>query len=513
MVHLMRDRRLYLAPLAVICAYLMMFSCRPVTPDDGINPRTRVPENNAALRNVIVSGDTVRLVYAPGAAKPNYTAGDVIVGRHGDGYLKKVVSSSVRGDTLVLRTSQAAFTDAVDSCTFDTTVALVAETMTLPAIKRDSEYTDAAGVMHKVSVSCDGLEVLPTSDGRTFVVRLPNVRVEISNGGNLAAFVACDTVVLTKGIDIDLGLRVRGAAVSEFRAIAQSTEGVSFRHLRLGFTRTLYNDTAQVKLATVRLGHAVVMVGFVPVVFAFEMGVYVGIGANLSLTVSGEIANEASVSSSLTVGAIYENRAYRTVYDKTLSSSLTMSFVPVGVSAELQSFLRGSLDMKIYGVAGPTVYAQPYIYDEISSPPISVEAGYGISAGLGFKAEILDRRIVEFNWTFADFRRALVDTTFAANQPPTTPTTPSGTSSGQVNVSYTYSSSTTDPEGGRVALRFDWGNGDTSNWTAYVNSGVVASQPHAWSAAGTYSIRAQAKDEAGNLSGWSSARTVYIGVQ
>ena len=94
--------------------------------------------------------------------------------------------------------------------------------------------------------------------------------------------------------------------------------------------------------------------------------------------------------------------------------------------------------------------------------------------------------------------------------PPNTPSTPSGPSSGEKNTLYDFSSSATDPDGDSVALRFSWGDGDTSDWSSYVPSGQTVTKSRSWSECGTCSVKAQAKDEDGATSSWSSGHSIAI---
>ena len=97
------------------------------------------------------------------------------------------------------------------------------------------------------------------------------------------------------------------------------------------------------------------------------------------------------------------------------------------------------------------------------------------------------------------------------NNPPSTPSRPSGSSSGYAGITYTYSTSATDPDGDKVQYSFDWGDGTVSSWTSSVYSGNSASKSHSWSSPGTYYyVRAQAKDSHGAISSWSSSKTVTI---
>jgi len=46
-----------------------------------------------------------------------------------------------------------------------------------------------------------------------------------------------------------------------------------------------------------------------------------------------------------------------------------------------------------------------------------------------------------------------------------------------------------DADGDSVACRFDWGNGDTSEWSGYVASGQTLTTTHAWTQLGLCDVR------------------------
>ena len=60
----------------------------------------------------------------------------------------------------------------------------------------------------------------------------------------------------------------------------------------------------------------------------------------------------------------------------------------------------------------------------------------------------------------------------APNNPPNTPSIPSEPSSGYTGISYSYSTSATNPDGDQVKYTFDWGD-DTTSETGFVNSGTM----------------------------------------
>jgi hypothetical protein len=94
--------------------------------------------------------------------------------------------------------------------------------------------------------------------------------------------------------------------------------------------------------------------------------------------------------------------------------------------------------------------------------------------------------------------------------PPNAPALPSGSSTGGVNLTYSFSTSAVDPDGDNVAVRFDWGDGDTSVWSTYVRSGDTVEAGHAWADTGTYQVKAQAKNTVNAVSEWSAELEVRI---
>ena len=96
-----------------------------------------------------------------------------------------------------------------------------------------------------------------------------------------------------------------------------------------------------------------------------------------------------------------------------------------------------------------------------------------------------------------------------APSPPDTPATPSGPGWGHPGTWYTYSTSTSDPNGDPLTYTFDWGDGNRSS-VGPVPSGTPVSLSNAWGAVGTYSVTAMAVDDQGLPSAWSAALVVTM---
>ncbi|MDG6219700.1 MAG: hypothetical protein QCI00_09735, partial [Candidatus Thermoplasmatota archaeon] len=90
----------------------------------------------------------------------------------------------------------------------------------------------------------------------------------------------------------------------------------------------------------------------------------------------------------------------------------------------------------------------------------------------------------------------------ASNNPPLKPII-SGPSTGIIGRSYTYASTTTDPDGDQIYYFFDWDDGTDSSWVGPYNSGDICMESHVWVRPGNYAVKVKAKDINESESVWS----------
>ncbi len=93
-------------------------------------------------------------------------------------------------------------------------------------------------------------------------------------------------------------------------------------------------------------------------------------------------------------------------------------------------------------------------------------------------------------------------------RPPGTPEVVVAPTRGQPLREYEFGVVVQDPDADSVAVRFDWGDGDTSGWSAPVASAETVLGRHTYATADTYYLTCQARDESWLLSGWMTARAV-----
>ncbi|MFH1699613.1 MAG: dockerin type I domain-containing protein [Candidatus Zixiibacteriota bacterium] len=89
------------------------------------------------------------------------------------------------------------------------------------------------------------------------------------------------------------------------------------------------------------------------------------------------------------------------------------------------------------------------------------------------------------------------------NQTPPRPMDISGPSIGITYGTYEIAANGTDPDGQDLWYKFDWGDGNISDWTGPVESGTQTIESHAWNMAGNYNYRVKVKDEMDAESIWS----------
>ncbi|MFO7674896.1 MAG: PQQ-binding-like beta-propeller repeat protein [bacterium] len=96
------------------------------------------------------------------------------------------------------------------------------------------------------------------------------------------------------------------------------------------------------------------------------------------------------------------------------------------------------------------------------------------------------------------------------NLPPDPPSRPAGPAHGDRSITCEFTASAADPDGDSVAVRFAWGDGDTSEWSAWAGGGDTVAGAHSWSAAGSFLVRAQARDRPETESDWSSPHGIEV---
>lgn len=138
-----------------------------------------------------------------------------------------------------------------------------------------------------------------------------------------------------------------------------------------------------------------------------------------------------------------------------------------------------------------------------SGTPVSIS--YQWSSAGSYQIKVLAEDVHHATSDFSEAKTIVI----TENNPPVKPSL-TGPSSGKVDVSYTYSASTTDTEGDTVWYWFDWGDDTNTGWIGPFESGQTCDASHIWTNQGSFSVKVKAKDEQGAESVWSDSITVSM---
>jgi hypothetical protein len=101
---------------------------------------------------------------------------------------------------------------------------------------------------------------------------------------------------------------------------------------------------------------------------------------------------------------------------------------------------------------------------------------------------------------------------FRDHNPPITPGKPTGPTEGVAGKVYPFESATSDPEQDPIYYRFDWGDGNQSNWLGPFEQHNVVTVNYSWEGGGYYNVTVKAKDSYGYESAWSQPLTIHINI-
>jgi len=96
------------------------------------------------------------------------------------------------------------------------------------------------------------------------------------------------------------------------------------------------------------------------------------------------------------------------------------------------------------------------------------------------------------------------------NYPPDTPPAPTGAVLGVINGTYEFTCTGTDPNRQQVYYKWDWGDGEVSDWEGPFASGDPVAASHTWAANGSYEVKAKVRDPFGEETEWSTGTAVTV---
>jgi len=445
-------------------------------PGEEDNDEIKLSENTIILADSTVNkinqalGDSVVYFKKDAQEVLQLKEGDVIVSAVEEGFLRKVKGIKEETGNIIVRTDYATLEDAIDK-----------GELSISDMKLDFQDMRIDYKQRGVRLKSRGdlLEV----DFNALLYQDPETGAEVKSFGKTLLGASIDTL----GASFLFGLQSLKFGLEVYHS---ETLGVEIS--------AVCDFEGRKKIASFTLSPFIVYVG-IPIVITPHIDLYIGADLSVQAAVNSSISKNDTI-----VGGIVYNKGEGWSTYSDYKKYFSYALPSVSSSAEAKVYaIAPEISLQVYEFIGP--YAQMEGYSRIEVDPQVVPwwilyGGFEVEGGV--KMEIL---AWDVTWSGSIYSNEweLASAGGGTNTPPSTPATPSGPDTGNVGTSYSFSTSTTDPDGDNVAYQFDWGDGNLSSWSSYVSSGSSVSMSHSWSSTGTYSVKAKAKDANGAESGWS----------
>ncbi len=338
-----------------------------------------------------ITDDSVTYTFTNGVP-PNLAPGQIIASGDGDGFLRKITSVSVSGNTITAQTEQAVLTDALEDADMIDTVPLDVGAAASP---------ESTGL--KLVKALDGVQV--TKAG------IPLNNVTIFSGSGLTVRIPSGNINFDT--DLDIGLRIRKAKLEEFHAIAGGSMAVDL-DIEATASKTI-SYGKEISLAQFQ-SVAVQWIGPVPIVEVITLDFVVGFDAALTGTMTARTGIDGSAS--LSIGARYENGSWDGVRTASKSMSATPPTFSGSAGLTIRGYVRPAISVKFYSIAGPELGLEPYLEFDgtlVAGPAIDWDLSAGIDLVVAFEISLLGKDLARFDKSFNIWAMSLASGTIGAS--------------------------------------------------------------------------------------------------
>jgi hypothetical protein len=361
----------------------------------------RLPGSEGAI-DVVVEPDTLR-VYFDGAP-PEYAAGEIVYGTEGPGYLRRIESVERDDHKVVLHTTDASFDDAFS----DVQVAEIVRVVPTPGAAR------IAPTWRKQDVLIDGVRyvaeirhdapvatAVPQSLTTDIVWEFPRLSITLTDpSGNLALSLSADKLRVEKQITLDVKVDFGFFKLKELRFVDEEDTHASIDGLSVVATGAL--TLADVTLPVFEApALAVVPVG--PLVFT--VGASVDLGASVGLSGAAEVRTTGGVGyHTWRRSGVTWDGSYHVIdeSDADADTSFDGLSASAAVDASAEVSVSGALNVRLYGVLGPEVFAKvsPLVAD-MSFSTTGVDGTLSAAASAGARFSFPFFKLANTSVTFA----------------------------------------------------------------------------------------------------------------
>jgi uncharacterized protein (TIGR02145 family) len=295
----------------------------------------------------------------------NFNIGDVIASQAGEGYLRKIIDVDYSDNDVIVKTKQASFVDAIESC--DTTFSIE---LTTDKIAETAYIKKGTEVNVSKLKGTDGIEFIDYNINTSFADGL----IEISGNLSIKPILEIELIIDYFSIDkLDVGLGIS----EECNINAEVNYNVDFEH-----EEKIYGHYFHPYLITI-FG--------VPSIVTPEIELFAGVSSSCHLGVSSSIYQELSY----TAGILYENSKWSQYSE--ITNSFDYEPPTLLANANFVAYIRPQLNFKINGVLSP--YISGRLFGELDAD-INETPWWtlyiGANAYIGIEADIFDNELFDY---------------------------------------------------------------------------------------------------------------------
>lgn len=390
------------------------------------------------------------------------------------GFLRLVTGVQQAGGEVVVATTGATLEDAITDGSF--------------AISRQLTAADLQSAQF-----IDGVSLVESRDGAAaegFNIDIDAVVYDADGNDNTTndQLTAEGSIELNPGFDFDID--IDGKKLQQLEVILR-TEEVAELELKSTIAQPI---DVEIKIGQLNFANIVVLVGYVPVVIVVDMPIYLQVNAELGVVVSfGKVTQTANIEA----GVRYDRPDWDLVAD--FDNDFDVDGPDIVVEAELRGLIHPPLRLRLYGVAGPYVAAQPYMEMEaefpLSDPHLSWDLYGGLTVPVGVEVELLGHSLADYEGNAIEYRVLLL----SSNDPPfmpSNPTPPDGAAGQPLTLQLGWQGG--DPEGDEVKYDVYLAAGDPTPGSRVCDDiGVTTCATPPLTAGTTYYWRVTARDDDG----------------
>ena len=350
---------------------------------------TRLPENNPARQSVEVLADSLIFRYASPQAQADFSAGDIVVGALGGGYLRTVDSVIINGAEITVTTSPAYLDQAIQS----------------GSVLKQIQIVPTAAEWVPAEKTRGGIYIDP--DSGQFV--LNDVTLYSGQVSGADVEIKIDEGAMRFRPDFSLDMEIGFFELKRFEMLAAG---------RLEFDI----DVSASASAALEWSHELevgyfdqpffTMIGPVPLEGYVRFSLFAG--CNLNASAAGSVTAGFDFDTALQTGAEYNGETWDLVWSPSIEGHVHSPQIDMQANLEVKAYLRPEVKLILYHVAGPSLDVKPYIswqgvFSPTPPPPTCWYLYAGLSGDLGLHLELLYTSVADAEFELFDYKTLIAD--------------------------------------------------------------------------------------------------------